>query len=55
MMNNFLRDMIEAGDVAVFIDDIMVGMEIEEEHDDIVEEVLRRMGENDFVKLEKCV
>ena len=47
--------MIEAGDVAVFIDDIMVGMEIEEEHDDIVEEVLRRMGENDFVKLEKYV
>ena len=51
-----LRDIIEAGDVAVFIDDIMVGTEIEEGHDNIAEEVLRRMVENDlFVKSEKCV
>jgi len=27
MMNDFLKDMIEAGDVAVFIDDIMVKKE----------------------------
>jgi len=40
----------------VFINDIMVGTEIEEGHDNIVEEVLRRMVENDlFVKSEKCV
>ena len=51
-----LRDIIEAGDVVVFIDDIMVGTEIEEGHDNIAEEVLRRMVENDlFVKSEKCV
>jgi len=56
MMNNLLRDIIEVGDVAVFIDDVMVGTETKKEHNDIVEEVLRRMTENDlFVKLEKCV
>jgi len=56
MMNNLLRDIIEVGDVAVFIDDVMVGTETKKGHNDIVEEVLRRMTENDlFVKLEKCV
>jgi len=45
--------MIEAGDVAAFIDNVMVETEIEEGHDDIVENVLRRMEKNDlFVKLE---
>ena len=54
--NYLLRDMIEAGDVAAFIDDVMVRTEMEEEHNDIMEEVLRRMTENDlFVKLEKCI
>jgi len=54
MINNLLRNMIEAGDVATFIDNVMVGTEIEEEHNDIVEEVLRRMAKNDlFVKPEK--
>ena len=47
MINDLLKDMIEAGDVAAFIDNVIVETETEEEHDDIVEEVLRRMGEND--------
>ena len=56
IMNDLLRDIIEVGDVIVFIDDVIVGIEIEEEHNDIVEEVLRRMVENDlFVKSEKYV
>jgi len=56
IMNDLLRDMIEAGDAAAFIDDIMIGTETEEEHSKIVEEVLRRMAKNDlFVKLEKYV
>jgi len=56
MMNDLLRDMIEAGDVIAFIDDVMIGMETEERHDDIVKEVLRRMAENDlFVKPEKYI
>ena len=42
--------------VVVFIDDVMVATETEEGHDEIVEEVLRRLEENDlFVKPEKCV
>ena len=54
IMNNLLRDMIETGDVVAFIDNVMVRIETEEGNDDIVEEVLRRIAENDlFVKLEK--
>ena len=30
MMNDLLRNMIEIGDVAVFIDDVMMGMKTEE-------------------------
>ena len=41
MMNKILRDMINEGKVAVFVDDVLVGMEMEEEHDEVVEEVLR--------------
>ena len=56
MMNDLLRNMIEAEDVVVFIDNVMVGIETEKEHNNIVEEVLRRMTENNlFVKPEKCV
>ena len=56
MMNDLLRNMIEKGEVAVFIDDVMIATETEEGHNEIVEEVLRRMKENDlFVKPEKCV
>ena len=56
IINDLLRNMIEIGDVATFIDNVMVETEIEEEHDNIVEEVLRRMAENNlFVKLEKYV
>ena len=55
MMNELLRDLINTGKVATFIDDIIVGTETEEGHDDIVAEVIRRLEENDlYVKLEKC-
>ena len=54
MMNEILRDMINKGKVAAFVDDVLVGTETEEGHDEIVEEVLRRLEENDlYVKLEK--
>jgi len=56
MINDLLRDLVVEEKVAVFIDDVMVATETEEEHDEIVEKVLRRLEENDlFVKLEKCV
>ena len=55
MMNELLRDLTNMGKVAVFIDDVIVGMETEEEHDELVAEVIRRLEENDlYVKLEKC-
>ena len=56
MMNDLLRDLVVEEKVAVCIDDVMIAMETEEGHDEIVEEILRRLEENDlFVKLEKCV
>ena len=56
IINDLLRDIIEVGNIAVFIDDVMVGMETKEGHDNIVEKLLRRIAENDlFVKPEKCV
>ena len=55
MMNEILRNMINEGKVTAFVDDVLVGTEIEEGHNEIVEEVLRRLEENDlYVKLEKC-
>jgi len=54
-MNELLRDLINIGKVAVFIDDIIIGMETEEGHNKIVAEVIRRLEENDlYVKPEKC-
>jgi len=56
IINNLLRDMIETGDVVVFIDYVMKGMETEKGYDKIIEKLLRRMVENNlFVKPEKCV
>ena len=55
MMNKLLIDLINMGKVRSFIDDIIVGTEIEEGHDELVAEVLRRLEENYlYVKLEKC-
>jgi len=55
MMNEILQDLINTGKKVSFIDDIIVGTEIEEGHNELVEEVVRRLAENDlYVKLEKC-
>ena len=54
-MNKLLRDLINIGKIAVFINDMIVETEIEEGHDELVAEVIRRLEENDlYVKLEKC-
>jgi len=56
MMNEILRDLINEGKVAAFVDNMLVGTETEEGHDEIVEEILRRLEENDlYIKPEKCV
>ena len=55
MMNELLRDLINTGKVAVFIDDVIVGTKTEEGHDELVAEVVKRLEENDlYVKPEKC-
>jgi len=55
MMNELLRDLINTGKIAVFIDDVIVGTEKEEGHDELVVEVIKRLEENDlYVKPEKC-
>jgi len=56
MINEILRDLINEGKVAAFVDDVLVGTETEEGHNKIVEEILKRLEENDlYVKPEKCV
>jgi len=56
MMNKILRDMINKGKVAAFVDNMLVGTDTEEGHDEIVEKVLRRLEENNlYVKPEKCM
>ena len=55
IMNNLFRDLINQGDTATFIDNILVAIDIEEDYDKLVEEVLRRLEENNLlVKPEKC-
>ena len=51
-----MRDLINKGKVATFVDDVLVGTETKERHNEIVEEISRRLKENDlYVKPEKWV
>ena len=53
-MNEILQNLINIGKVTSFIDNVIVGIEIVEGHNKIVEEVVRKLTENDlYVKLEK--
>ena len=53
-MNEILQNLINTRKVASFIDDVIISMEMEEGYDEIVEEVVKRLAENDlYVKLEK--
>jgi len=55
MMNELLRDLINTGKVAAFIDNVIVGIETEEGHDELVAEVIKILKVNDlYVKPEKC-
>ena len=55
MINELLRDLINTEKVAIFIDDVIIGMETEEGHNEIVVKVIRRLEENDlYIKPEKC-
>jgi len=53
-LNQILRDLINEGKVAAFVDDILVGTETEKRHNKIMKEIPRRLEENNlYVKLEK--
>jgi len=54
MINKILQNLINTGKIASFIDDIIIRTKKEEEHNEIVEKVVRRLTENNlYVKLEK--
>ena len=55
IINKLLKDLINTEKVAAFIDDVIIGTEMEKGHDELVAEVIKRMEENDlYVKPEKC-
>ena len=55
MMNEILQDLINTGKVVSFINDVIIGIDKKEGHDELVKEVVRRLAENDlYMKLEKC-
>ena len=45
MMNELLRNLINTEKVGSLIDDMMVGIESEKGHDELVKEILRGLGE----------
>jgi len=55
IMNEILWDLINTGKVASFIDNVIIRTKGEKGHDELVEEVVKRLAENDlYVKPEKC-
>jgi len=52
IMNEILRDLINTGKVASFINNMIVGTKEEKGHDEVVEKVIKTMEENNlYVKL----
>jgi len=56
MMNKILRDLINKGKVVAFVDNVLVEIETKEDHNEIMEEILKRLEKNNlYIKPEKCV
>ena len=54
IINEILLSLINTGELANFINNIIVEIEKEEVYDEIVKKVVKRLAENDlYVKLEK--
>ena len=54
-MNRILWNLINTRKGVSFIDNVIVGIEQEEGHDEVVEKIVKRLAENDlYVKPEKC-
>ena len=55
IINEIPQNLINTSEVASFINNIIVGIEEEEEQDEIVEKLIKILAENDlYVKPEKC-
>ena len=55
IIDKLLRDLINMGKVAVFIDNMIIETENKEEYDKLVAEIIKRLEKNDlYVKPEKC-
>jgi len=52
-MNEILRDLINTGEMASFINNVIIEAEKKKEHNKIVEEVVKRLEKNDLYT-EKC-
>ena len=56
IINKILRDLVNKGKVAAFVDDILVETKIEKGHDKIIEKVLRRLKKNNlYIKPKKYI
>ena len=54
IINKILWELINTGEVVSFMNNIIVGTEEEEGHDEVVEKVVKQLVENDlYVKPEK--
>ena len=54
MMNEILWNLINTDKVVSLIDDIIIGMKIKEGYNELVEEVVKRLAENNlYIKPEK--
>jgi hypothetical protein len=55
MMNNIFSNLIQKGQVMVYLEDILIFGNDLKEHSQLVKEVLKRLQDNDlFAKAEKC-
>ena len=54
MINKILQDLINTEKVVSFIDDVIIGTEVERGYDELVKEVVKKLVENYlYMKLEK--
>jgi len=49
IINKIQRDLINKGKVVAFINNILIGTETEEGHNEIVKEILKRLEENNLL------
>ena len=56
IMNDILRNLIDIGDIAIFINNILVEIKNKKRHDKIVEKILKRIKANNlYIKPEKYI